>query len=253
MSSGHFRYGALQEEGAKLQRWIDGHWSRRSTASISNLDALGLETEGWDFTEDFKGLPVEVRADAIAQGLPYEQDANIDDTTYHSFKVQKEMRVDPMEIQTGDEWMGRIGPGVIFLEHLRRIKDSPNPHISQISKALYMVDHYTMDTLKHVYVIEVVNGETGRFVTQQLYTMANGLNWIVPVAHTWEYGTPEYQAILGTRIGKTVAYILLDSFEPGTHLISRIVTLPDPVIVAAGRTALHMRFDIEKTFIPRAL
>lgn len=253
MSSRHFRYGALQEEGAKLQRWIDGHRSRRSTASISNLDALDLEREGWEFTEDFVGLPVEVRADAIAQGLPYEQNPNITDTTYHSFKVRKEMTVDPMEVQTGDEWMGRIGPEVIFLENLRRIKDSPNAHISQISKALYMVDNDDMDSLKHVYVSEVVNRETRRFVTQRLYTMANGLNWNVPVAHTWEYDTPEYQGILGTRMGKTVAYILLDSFEPGTHLISRIVTLPDPVIVAAGKTAMHMRFDIEKTFIPRAL
>ena len=145
-----------------------------------------------------------------------------------------------MDPRTGDSWLGRSGPGVIFLEEIRRIDKSPNAAISDISIALYKVDN-DIGTLKYVYVLDVINEETRPFVVEKLYTAAHGLDPNNPVAHERKYGTLEYQGIWGTRIGNTVAYLMLNAFEKGTNRISNIVTLPD-----FQKAALHIRFDIER-------
>jgi hypothetical protein len=185
-------------------------------------------------------MPPAVRDDAISLGLPYEQDPSITDFNYRSFAVYKKVNVPIEEFRTGDNWIGRTGPGVIFLESINRVNNSPNPPVSEISKALYEVDN-DIDSLKYVYAVDVRNNETRAFVIQKLYTPEHGLDPTNPAMHEWMYDTPEYQGLLGTRIGKTVSYLVLNSFEPGTHRISKIVTM------GSSPDKLHLRFDIENT------
>lgn len=61
----------------------------------------------------------------------------------------------------------------------------------------------------------------------------------------WEYGTPDYKALLATRIGKIVVYLLLGGSERGTRRIARIVTWFD-INEMNGSRNLQMRFDIER-------
>lgn len=238
MSPTNWKYPPYQEAGAKLQRWIDGHWSRHCDISLSTLDARALEKAGWRFTDTESGMPSEVRDDVISLGYPYEKDPRIKDFNYRSFALSKKVDV-PSDDRVEDNWYGRTGPGVIFLEAINRVKDSPNPPVSEISKALYEVDN-DIDSLKHVYTVDVRNRETQPFVIHKLYTPEHGLDPTNPVMHEWMYGTPEYQGILGTRIGKMVGYLMLNSFEPGTRRISKIVTM------GSSPYKLHIRFDIEK-------
>lgn len=59
----------------------------------------------------------------------------------------------------------------------------------------------------------------------------------------FESGTPEFQQILGTRVGKTVAYIILNSFDPGTRKIARIAMW----LTGLPARFIQARFDIEVT------
>lgn len=139
-------------------------------------------------------------------------------------------------------WGGLVGPGVIVLDDIERPPGSSAPAISEVSRALYM-RHRAMDTLKHVFVTTIVNPETLHFISQRLYSARNGLTWgskseATPLA--WNEGTAEYDALLGTRIGKTIAYLVLGAFERGTRRIARIVSWSGNMSSAA-----YLRFDIE--------
>ncbi|KAJ5549589.1 hypothetical protein N7513_006823 [Penicillium frequentans] len=59
-----------------------------------------------------------------------------------------------------------------------------------------------------------------------------------PGVRTWNHDTDEYQALLGTQIGKISASLVLGAFTRGTRRISRVVTW-------INDSLLYMRFDIE--------
>ncbi|KAJ5988540.1 hypothetical protein N7481_003750 [Penicillium waksmanii] len=82
-------------------------------------------------------------------------------------------------------------------------------------QALY-TRNFEMHTLRHVYVQHVVNAETNPFVRRGLYTEKTRprLAWPKQEPETWDYRTPEYDGLLGSRIGKVVAYLVLGAF-PG--------------------------------------
>ncbi|OQD73931.1 hypothetical protein PENDEC_c013G00987 [Penicillium decumbens] len=239
MTRAQWKYTDFQETGVKCQRWIDNHWARRCPILKSNLTFSDLQTGGWQIKPNDTDMIEEVLMDAIEQGLPNEKDHVAREKNYHGYHLSKPMTTAPGEERKEDKWMGRTGPGVIFLEDIQRIYQSPNPPISEISKAVYQVDN-AIETLKHVYVVNVLNCETRPFVIKELYHPEHRLSWPSTVTAEWVYDTPEYQGILGTRIGKTVAYLVLNAFDKGTHRISKIVTIPGEW----GR--LHLRFDIEE-------
>ncbi|KAJ5110078.1 hypothetical protein N7532_002723 [Penicillium argentinense] len=54
----------------------------------------------------------------------------------------------------------------------------------------------------------------------------------------WGYGTPGYDALLGTRMGKVAVYLVLGVYPRGTCRIARVVTWEHNL-------EANLRFDIE--------
>lgn len=172
---------------------------------------------------------------AVQLGLPADDDPENDD-------MYQVYRIDCLRLIT---WHGLIGPGVIALDNIERPPSSSAPVISEITQALYK-RHFAMESVKHIFVTTIVNTETLSFISKRLYSATNGLSWekegegVDATPRTWEHGTAEYDALLGTRIGKTIAYLVLGAFERGTRRVARIASWPGHM-----RSSAYLRFDIE--------
>jgi hypothetical protein len=115
------------------------------------------------------------------------------------------------------------------------------PTASAVAQAFYERD-FDLNDLRCVFVNGIINKNTVGFIREHIYNPEDfnefpGLDF---APQTWKYASPEYDGLLGTRIGKVVAYLVLGAFERGTRRISQIVTYS-----YEGISAVHMRFDIE--------
>ncbi|KAJ5590067.1 hypothetical protein N7450_004039 [Penicillium hetheringtonii] len=99
--------------------------------------------------------------------------------------------------------------------------------------------------LKHIFVSGIVNVDTRQFVSHEIHHESKQLPVEFKQVLTWEYGTADYQALLATRIGKLVVYLVLGAFERGTRRIARVATWFHTNRLA-DTTNLQMRFDIEE-------
>lgn len=126
-----------------------------------------------------------------------------------------------------------VGAGIMLLHAVRRTE---GPHLSEVAQAFYE-KYYDMSDLKYIVLNDVMNLETSHLVKSKLYSELNGLQWPDEEPMFWTLGTPEFDGLLGTRMGKLVAYIVLGAFPQGNRQIDRIVTWP-------GALGIHMRFDI---------
>lgn len=74
-----------------------------------------------------------------------------------------------------------------------------------------------------------------------MYSKANNPSWSSNIEQTFDFATdPDiFDILLGTRIGKTISYLVLGSFFRGTRHIARIVT------VMYYANTFHLQFDIE--------
>lgn len=126
-----------------------------------------------------------------------------------------------------------------MMEGIRRTANvgSIQPQISDVSLAVYKRDH-TVDTLSTIRVNLVENPETFSFIRNHLYGDAFGLMWPDSGEQVWDEDS--FHQLLGTRIGKVVAYTVLGAFPRGTRCIARVWTVP-----SSGDNSVHMRFDIE--------
>lgn len=132
-------------------------------------------------------------------------------------------------------WEGQVAPGVLIVEE---IKKTPGFFMSEVCQAIYQ-NHFPIDTLKYVYMIDVCNTDTRSFVRNELYTEFNGLTLSDDQIHDWVSGTPEFEALLGTKLGQTVAHLILGAFKRGTRRISRIR-------IYETFEALQLQFAIEE-------
>lgn len=213
-------YGEYQEEGILRQQWITNP-QVPCPIEISEMTIDEFEGDEWDRNTHPNSLPHSYTHAMMAElGLPEQQ--------YHVNNIEKYN--DDGETEIG--FSGRAGNGVLFIEDVVRDKAATGPFISQICKAVYEA-HFPLDTLRYVMVTKVSNEETKPFINSQLNLGTEPL--------TWESDTPEFQAVLGTRIGKIVAYFILGAFERGTKNIARIT------MWKIGRHAnnIQVRFDIE--------
>ncbi|KAJ5628822.1 hypothetical protein N7490_011050 [Penicillium lividum] len=145
-------------------------------------------------------------------------------------------------------WAGYVSNRAMILENLHRVPDHLAGdcegrinvfYMSQISQAIYQRD-FNLDELTCIIVSGIINEETLAYAHERLYPSLN-LEWHDHTPWTYEYGMPQYDALMGTRIGKVVAYIVLGAFPRGTHRISQIVMQTGWV-----GASLNMRFDIER-------
>lgn len=217
-------YGELQDAGSLLQKAIvDPNQPCLIRPSTLTFKDLGH----WNSEEFWEGPPDNVK-DKVTSMLLSNDDLGYQLTSMSAGE---------------DYWVGRTAPGVLFIEVMYRGPNSTEPHSSQIAQAVYQKDHPIKD-LRYVFVVDIGNEETKHFIETQLYTDENGDFRRDRALRVWRYGTPEYQALIGTRIGKTVAYLVLGAFARGSRRISRIMTwysAPD----GADPGELQMRFDIE--------
>lgn len=132
-------------------------------------------------------------------------------------------------------WEGLVAPGALIVEEIKRTKDV---YMSEVCQAIYE-NHFPIDTLKYVYLLDVCNVDTRSFVRDELYTESNGLAWPDEQIRDWVSGTPEFEALLGTKLGQTVAHLVLGAFKRGTRRISRIR-------IYDSFEALQLQFSIEE-------
>lgn len=144
---------------------------------------------------------------------------------FQSFRwVHQEMRFD-----------GYATPNSLDIEMISKPTDSyfEFPPISEVAKALYE-NSFALDGLKHIFVHNIHNYETRSCLEK--YILPN--HPPVPDSGSLILSRLESDAILGSRIGKVVAYFVLGAFERGTRRIERIVFFQD-------KNGRHLRFDFE--------
>jgi hypothetical protein len=126
-------------------------------------------------------------------------------------------------------WVGRAKEGVLFVENIER-KDF-GPYASELGIMAYE-RVAPLSTLKTIFVTNVANHET-RPVARAF--------WYGPEFKTFERGSSEFHALLGTGIGRVVAYTVLGAFGQGVKRISKISLW----WIGQRVDVLQMRFDIE--------
>lgn len=239
-------YGSIEEEGAQRRRWIDdpsepGCFIERSTLTYSQIvnryEGTGFSTRPVDPDPDFEGHVLT----AIKE---LEQKEIISPVReYENFELDSPLLA----------WSGCTGSGVIIIDVMMRSRVGGNitreimddvPHASCIAQAFYQRD-FELDDLRSIFVSDIVNKNTVGFFHEHIYdeNFYDDFPGQISVPQTWEHGSPEYDGLLGTRIGKVVAYLVLGAFPRGTRRISRIVTYS-----SKGKNYIHMRFDLDIRF-----
>ncbi|KAJ5595024.1 uncharacterized protein N7459_001232 [Penicillium hispanicum] len=233
----YLEYNSLQTEGDNCQRWISDPSIPCPIPSATLLFGALSSPGGWRTLNMRDGPPTQVAKDVEPLGFA------IDGGAYRQISVSKVA----MDMATDAEHCLHVvtihaGEGILTIDDIERQQGYKDPpYTSEIIKALYQ-NSFNVDTLKHIYVCDIVHRQTKEFVSQTLYSAMNDLYYPqCSEARAWEYGTPEYQALLGTRIGKVVAYFVLGTYSRGTRRIGSIVTWH----TSSDARHLQMRFDIE--------
>lgn len=218
-------YGVHQRTGRKFQNWINGDASgtgeqpsvQRSTLTINDIAEIRLSRTARS------RLSRHVRELGEEYGLFL---------TSHTF-VEYWVYTDQPRASF---WGGVVTPGNIVIHDMAR---ENGPFMSDVSLALFK-NHYVIHDLERVFLMDIQNEDTYDLITTEIYQEWPE-NPEEKMLEEWEYGTPQYQALLGTELGKIVANLVLGAFERGTRQISRIVTWQDEI-----NTEPQMRFDIDR-------
>ncbi|KAJ5914530.1 hypothetical protein N7504_003413 [Penicillium tannophilum] len=239
-------YGAIEVKGAQLRRWIDdpsepGCFIERSTLTYSQIvnkyEGMGFSTRPVDPDLVFEGHVLT----AIKE---LEQKEIISSVRgYENFELDTPLL----------SWSGCTGSGVIIIDVMTRSRPGANitremmddvPHASCIAQAFYQRD-FDLSDLRSIFVNDIVNRDTVGFFHDHIYDekFYDDFPGQTSVPQTWEHGSPEYDGLLGTRIGKVVAYFVLGAFPRGTRRISRIVTYS-----SKGKNYIYMRFGLDIRF-----
>jgi hypothetical protein len=139
-------------------------------------------------------------------------------------------------------WEGIVAPGALFVEQMFR---RSGPYASELSLIAYN-EYFPIDSLQHIFLVNILNEDTKRFILTELYTPKNRLSWPDPSPRMWKAGSDEYRGLLGSKLGRVVARLVLGAFERGTLQICQIVTWQE-------KSQLHIRFDLEKVSVFRGL
>lgn len=231
VSNKTYKYGGHEYKGQTLQSWMDDPSSstlpkskvQRSKVKYKDLEHLVLLGE-----TPYHPLQLE---DFGINPLKKEEwnKLSVVELAPHGPSPRKEINV----------WEGLVTRGILVIEEIKRTHGF---YMSEISQAVYEKS-YPIDTLEQIFILDVENKDTLGFVSECLYTPSNGLQWPDEETRYWDYDTPEFKALLGTKIGQTVAHIILGAFERGSRRISRIGT-------SFLFDFLQMRFEIQKISPP---
>ncbi|CAI7641411.1 unnamed protein product [Penicillium bialowiezense] len=207
--------------------------TRGDLERVSILRARGAELQNWIADPDAPGCNVEYRivdlqwvVDNLEQnGLPTDQE-------YRWTSIAK-FAVDANGEIGNNFWVLQIGNGMLASLDIKRFN---GPYWPQVCQAVWLCD-YKMEELQYKYVVNIQETETAWYLIDFLGRNNTGREDTLP-PKTWDYGTDEYQEILGTTLGRGVARLILSSFRRGTYRIKHIVSWVDYGFP-------QLRFDIE--------
>ncbi|KAJ5788563.1 hypothetical protein N7457_003553 [Penicillium paradoxum] len=139
------------------------------------------------------------------------------------------------------EWDGHTGEGLIMVDWIFRSNDGNPPHVSECTQAVYQMD-YPIDSLRYIVFTKIIESCTVPCV-RQVYASRGMMQYPPPSAEpqTWTPPSPEYYALLGTKIGSIAAALVLGAWGQGRRRIARIVTFQPELT-----HNIDMRFDIEE-------
>jgi hypothetical protein len=226
-------YGELQDAGARIRRWIDDPTEPGCHVSPSSLSFEQVRQEATLQTTR-RNVPLEFL-------VPFDDLIHLTDEWRNPVALGMSVYHDIHVVNTTTDLRAWIGPRVVLLANMRNA--SRDMRMSEIIQVMYQ-HFFNLSSLHYMFLQDVVNRQTRDLVTSKLYHNhgANWPNWeggqwyYAPM--TWEYDTPEYDALMGTSLGRTIGYLILGAFPRGTRRILRILTWPD------SGTGLNMRFDI---------
>ncbi|KAJ5493804.1 hypothetical protein N7463_009891 [Penicillium fimorum] len=140
--------------------------------------------------------------------------------------------------QTSNGYNHLTGPGLLVAYAIFRYD---NVQWNVAARAVYTIDR-DMDTLKYIMFHHVVNEETQPYIFRILYP-GRGLEFDMsdgaPCVKV-ERGTREFEELIGTKLGKAAAILLISSLPRGTRRIARAV-------VWNAVYKVQVRFEIEST------
>ncbi|KAJ5913850.1 hypothetical protein N7504_002733 [Penicillium tannophilum] len=217
-------FNTFQQSGEECAAWLR-YPDPDCPIKFSGLTLQNLHDEGWSSNIERIDLPQNYHFRVSEVGVSLNR-------VYSRFTIER--------FDVYGQWEGVSGPGVVIIESVVRTENSDLPYSSQLIKAVYQHE-YELKTLKFIFMDNVVNEETLRFVREFIYNEETHkkLDHIQEAPQkSFEKDTPQYHQLLGTRMGKLVVYFLLNSFVPGTRHIGRVVTWFQSY-------RLQLRFDID--------
>ncbi|KAJ5384788.1 hypothetical protein N7517_002699 [Penicillium concentricum] len=209
--------------GRIQQKWIEN----RTAGCLYPISTFTLTPRHQDYTVDRKS----VKLDAKLLTALNMDNAN---STYRKISITQRDEGPPVW------WIGRTGPGVIFIDDIFRSKRSEDPYISEFTKVAYEMD-FPLDSLKSVFVSNVNEKNTPSCV-REVYKAREGVRYPSSAEQTWKPSSSEFHALLGIGIGKLIAAFVLCAWGQGRKRIARIVTFH----IGADVHKLYMRFDLEE-------
>ncbi|KAJ9482540.1 hypothetical protein VN97_g10887 [Penicillium thymicola] len=226
-----------RKKGAQYQAWIDDPQAPgcRIKPATLTIEEMTDEAQSMPWAVDESYFAVEpmaleggdVESMNIARGGPRWR------YTY--------LRRDPgPNTSEANEFEHRVTRGVLVAERIYR---EDGPHWNEVARAQYLLD-FNLKTLRHVIFTDVGNEETAPYIRDELYPR-RGVIWSQAQnvdCMVFKHGSAEYQELLGTKLGKATACLILSSFPRGTMRITRIVTW-------CNSTAPQMRFEIEPVVV----
>lgn len=227
----------LREQGSKVLRWIENASEPacpivQHTPCFSQIvqEAEVKVGESREFPSDLREIPV------IPGTGPDKPPCTFFSVTYNQGVCT-----------------GITAPGVMIIENIcrHRTVTTNQPHSTEIALAFYS-RAYPLESLRHVFVSGIVNTQTRDYLESHLYSKIWPRDSIVfqrtsseyqnlVRTQIWEYGSEEFETLMGTRIGRTVAYLVLGAFPRGTRHITRILVY----VVHVWNYHFEFRFDIE--------
>lgn len=233
----HTEWEEYVEAGTKIHRWIEDPRVRGCFVPRIYLKLTDISQRGWSIRQFAVSFPSSFLHDAITLGIPVTGSVSGNsDCSGIGIKLEFQMT---SHNYPSHRLEGTIARSVIFITLIERVLGAPPPWISELIKVAYE-NEFPLDTLRHIFLNIVINEDTKHLIKTLLYTSERGLSWPDDERRIWEYPTPEYHAILGTRIGKVVGYFVLGAFTRGTRRVSRIVSW------AGVLETITLRFDLEE-------
>lgn len=228
-------YGGHQARGRRIQDWLND--PTIPDCHITGAGALTYQAiDNWIPVTETYILP-DVESQREISDIADQN--NINGPWVHhmlmAFEMSSSVPPRPINLNSFESF---TAPGWMFLMSIFR---HDGPQWSQIAQVMYERVS-PIATLRHIVVTDIQNDDTKDLILDQIYGIRNRLMRLSPLQdRTFAYGSAEYEAVLGTRLGSVVSYIILGGLPRGTRRISQIsVSFP-----RGGIGGMQLQFDIQ--------